>query len=655
MFIKEVVKKLKKKGKSYVQHRLVESHRTSLGPRQYTVLHLGTLALAKEKWKDLANTIESIVTHKKPMFPVSKEIDDLAQHYASIIMRNRLGQEKNIGVPLPPDSPRAVETLPSCASGVTDARIKESTVLSTPSGESVDYENIDIDSLENTDARPISAEHIAFAQMKEYDLFDFFKQLSLNKRQIMAAAVLIAGRLVHPSSEVETARWAREGSSIGEFLGEDVSKLSDQGLHRTGDILWKHHEAIERYLSQRAQQVFSLDNTILLYDLTNTYFETSKKGSQIANFGKSKEKRTDCPLVTLALVVDGEGFPKLSKIFKGNVSEPATLTKILDGLSDLNPEGKMFRKTVVLDAGIATDENLNLLRAKNYDYIAVSRRRSYDESFWKDGSWQDIKLKNQKEILSIKSERTADEVFLLCYSKRKESTERAILKSRSSKFEMAIHAINDKLSRKHCRKAYEKILEQIGRIKEKYKVGHYFDIQVSQENGVALSVSIKKNEALSAKAEMLGNYVLRTNRKDLLDEEVSKMHRILTRIEQSFRWMKTDLGVRPVHHQLDKRIESHLFITVLGYHILAPVLFRAQKSSEIPHSWLGIKNILSTHQRITTTFMTKGGYRIDVRNSTTPTSEQAAIYKALGITPYPLKNCFSKTLANKNSVVPSIS
>lgn len=647
MFIKEVIKKFKKVGKKYVQHRLVESHRTSLGPRQRTVLHLGTIDLPKEKWKDLANTIESIVTNQKIMFPVSKEIGDLAQHYASIILRNRLTQDNNDKAQLHSDSSGEMETSLSASSQVDVSRFEDASTLSAEPGVAPDYENIDIHSVKNSDARPIGAEHIAFSQMREYKFLDFLKQLNFNNKQIITSAVLIAGRLVHPASESETARWARESSGIGEFLGEDLSKLSDQALHRTGDILWKHHDAIERYLSERAQKIFSLDNTILLFDLTNTYFETTKKGSEIAFFGKSKEKRTDCPLVTLALVVDGEGFPKLSRIFRGNVSEPTTLVKILDELSDLGEDGKMFRKTVVIDAGIATEDNLKLLKEKGYDYIAVSRKQSYDESFWEEGSWQDIKLKNQKEILSIKSERTADEVFLLCHSNRKEFTEISILKSRTSKFEKAINEINDKLKSKNSRKSYEKILEQIGRIKEKYKVGHYYDMQVSQENGVVLTVSLKKKEAIELKKERLGNYVLRTSRKDLLDEEISKIHRILTRIEQAFRWMKTDLGVRPIHHQLDTRIESHLFITAIGYHILAPVLFRVQKRSDIPHGWRSIKNIISTHQRVTTTCMTKDGYRIDVRNSTAPTIRQIEIYRALGITPYPLKNRYSKIKVNK--------
>jgi hypothetical protein len=123
-------------------------------------------------------------------------------------------------------------------------------------------------------------------------------------------------------------------------------------------------------------------------------------------------------------------------------------------------------------------------------------------------------------------------------------------------------------------------------------------------------------------------------------------------IEQAFQWMKADLGLRPVEHQLDKRIESHLFITVLSYHILAPILYRAGNSEVIPHGWESIKNILSTHMRLISSFMTEDGYRIDVRNSTTPTSKQMDIYKALGITPYPLKSKFSKIKTKKKYVVP---
>ncbi len=628
MFIREVIKKFPKSKKTFIHHRLIESHRTPSGPRQKIILHLGTLDIPREKWKDLANTIEALITNQPIMFPstIDKEVKKLAHHYAKIILKNKLNQENE-----------------AAAFGGEVFLLAD-----LPERLSPQYEIIDIHSVENSDACTLGAEHIALSQMKEYNFYNFLKQLNFNQKQIIASAVLLAGRLIHPASELETARWARERSGIGEYLRSDLSKLSDQALHRTGDLLWKHHKAIENYLAEKAQKVYSLDNTILLFDLTNTYFESSKYGSEIARFGKSKEKRTDCPLVTLALLIDSDGFPKVSKIFKGNISEPTTLGKILDELSGLGAERKLEKKTVVIDAGIATTENLKLLSEKKYNYIAVSRKQIYSECFWKEGDWQEIKLKNEKEVLAIKSERTEDEVFLLCHSDRKKFTEGSILESRTSKFEKAIDAMNGKLKSKSGRKKYEMVMEKIGRLKERYKVGQYYNIEITHEKGYVLAVSLKRKEALELKEEMLGNYVLRTNRKDLADEEITRIHRILTRIEQSFKWMKTDLGIRPVHHQIDKRMESHLFITVLSYHMLAPILYRVQKSKEIPHSWRGIKNIMSAHQRVTTTCMTKDGNRIDMRNSTTPTLKQMEIYSILGITPYPLKNSYSKIKINKN-------
>ena len=622
MFIREVTKKFKNSKKEYLQHRLCESYRTPAGPRQRIILHLGTLKLQKEELKELADTIESIVNNQKLLYPVNKKIKKLAQHYANIILLKRLNE------------------------------VSEDDYIDQRHHPAPHYESIDVHSLKNSDARTIGAEHIAISQMREYKFLDLVKRLNFTKKQIENAAVLIAGRLVHPSSELETARWARETSGIGEFLGTDLSKLSDQALHRTGDLLFKNQEIIEQYLSERARETFSLDDKIILYDLTNTYFESSKKGSNIAFFANSKDKRFDCPLVTLALVVDALGFPKLSKVFKGNESEPYTLERILDELSRLNPVPDLFRKTVVIDAGIATEDNLRMMIGKKYDYIAVSRKSTYDRSFWEDEEWEEIKLSNGKDKLSIKSERTENEVFLLCHSERKESTEESIFKRRTLSFEKSINETNDKLKRKRTVKAYEKIIERIGRLKEKYGVGHFYDIEIAHEKGIALNITLKKKDKIELEKETFGNYVLRTNRADLIDEDISKIHRTLTMIEQAFQWMKSDLGLRPVEHQLDKRINSHLFTTVLSYHILAPIIYRAGKSEVIPHGWKSIKNILSTHMRLISSFMTEEGYRIDVRNSTTPTTKQMEIYKALGITPYPFKNKFSKIKAKKNNVVP---
>ncbi len=121
--------------------------------------------------------------------------------------------------------------------------------------------------------------------------------------------MLIVGRMVHPGSERETVRWLSETSGVGELLDAEV-KLYDNALHRTAVLLWENHAAIEQELSDRAREIFSLKETVILYDLTNTYFEGSKRGSKIARHGKSKERRNDCPVITLSLTIDEEGFPK---------------------------------------------------------------------------------------------------------------------------------------------------------------------------------------------------------------------------------------------------------------------------------------------------------------------------------------------------------
>ncbi|GAX62401.1 transposase [Candidatus Scalindua japonica] len=186
-------------------------------------------------------------------------------------------------------------------------------------------------------------------------------------------------------------------------------------------------------------------------DLTNTYFEGSKRGSKVAGYGKSKEKRNDCPMVTLSLTIDEEGFPKQSKVWKGNVSEPDTLEGILLGLKE---EESLFssQRTIVMDAGIATEDNIALIKKNGFKYIAVSRKRTYDDALWSGVQEEKVALSEGKTILSMKLARTEEEVFLLCHSEAKEAKESAILFRREQKFEQELTAIQEGLKKKRTLK-----------------------------------------------------------------------------------------------------------------------------------------------------------------------------------------------------------
>lgn len=603
MFIREKSKTVK--GKKYIQHQLIESIRTPAGPRQRLVLNLGFLDLHQDKWKELANTIESEVHKQSRLFVTDPQIEKLARHYAKVIIRDKLN--------------KAHES--SAGDNGADS-------LST------DYQSVDVNSVSSSEARKIGAEHVVLAQMREYKFDKMLKELGFTENQVNYAKILIAGRLVNPSSERETARWANEDSAILELLQAKIN-VYDTALHRTAVMLWEQHDKIEQRLSQAAREIFGLKETIILYDLTNTYFEGSKKGSKIAKHAKSKDKRNDRPVITLALTLDGQGFPKQSKVYEGNISEPGTLEKMLDELSSV-VDGFNFQKTIVIDAGIATEDNLEIIKRKQFKYLAVSRKKSYGDNFWQGSQEQEIKLSDQKTRLNVKLLKTKKESYLLCHSEAKEAKEKAILERRLKKFEEGLNGMNKGLKKKRTHKKYDQIIERIGRLKEKYGVGSLYDIDVKHEKGVVTKIIFTKNPNGKAKEKRVGEYVIRTNRLDLTEEEISKIHRTLTTIEDSFRSMKSELGLRPNYHKRDGTGTAHIFITVIAYHIIAGIL-KKLRTNGINYSWRTIRNILSTQVRVTTSFKTEDQATIHIRTTTTPTLKQSDLYSKLGLVQKPLK------------------
>jgi hypothetical protein len=613
MFIRETIKS--KNGKKYVQHQLVESIRTPNGPRQNLLLNLGFLDLPRDQWKELANTIESELHGHQSLFSQNSEIEKLAKHYASVIIKEKLNKESEI------------------VEGQRDKTESESL-----------FETVDINSVSTSDSRSIGVEHVVASSMQEYNLDKVLKKLKFNENQIDYARLLIAGRLAHPASERETVRWINENSAICELLKTDA-KVYDNALHRTSFLLLENHEKIEQSLSETAREIFDLKETIILYDLTNTYFEGSKRNSKIAKPGRSKERRNDRPLVTLALTVDADGFPKQSRVLEGNVSEPGTLEDMLNKLSEVN-DGFDTDKTIVIDAGIATEEDIEIIKQKRFQYVAVSRKRLYPEDFWSGSTERDLKLYDEKIVLKVKLVKRDGEAWLHCHSELKEAKERAILEKKLEKFEQELKKIRDGLMKKGTRKGYRSIVERIGRIKERYGVGSLYDIEIHQVEGKVTKIEYSKNPKGKAKQQKVGDYILRTNRLDLTEKEISKIHRSLTIVESGFRSMKSHLGLRPIHHKRDIMTCAHIFITMIAYHILAGILKKLRRKG-INYNWDTIRNILSTHVRVTTTFKTEDETTINVRNSTTPTIRQQEIYDALEIKKQPLKKVKIRTALRK--------
>ncbi len=347
MFIRASFQR-KKTQTTYQTFKLVESFRTERGPRQRTVANLGTdFDLPEAQWKDLANRIEEMITRQEPLFTYAPEVERLARKYVRRIIK------------------QGGDDIVYLIRAGKSASERESIY-------SPDYQMVDVNSTDTEDTRSVGAEHVVLETIRELGLDEKLTELGFSRSWKDVAVAVIAGRLINPCSEMETHWWLQYKSAIDELLGTDFSLLPQDRVYRVSDKLLQCRDELEAYLSCTEKTLFNLRETIVLYDLTNTFFEGTGKLNKKAKFGPSKEKRSDCPLVTLGLVLDGDGFPKRSRVFEGNVSEGKTLEKMLEGLER---EPSLIKPLVILDAGIATEDNLQWLRDNHHEYLGVSRRR----------------------------------------------------------------------------------------------------------------------------------------------------------------------------------------------------------------------------------------------------------------------------------------
>jgi transposase len=610
MYIRRTTIKSREDGEPYYTYRLVESVRTPKGVRQRTVLNLGRhFPFPRESWPDLARRIDEIMTGQTTLCPLPKELETAAQHYAASIIQS---------------SNRTDESGRN--------KKKES-----------EYCTVDIGSLEMIRPRSVGVEHVALETLRQLKLDDKLQQLGFNKHQLNAAIGSVIGRMIVPGSELATHYWLQNHTGLGELLDYDYEGMSLSRIYQVSDLLTKHKEELEQHLYARESTLFDFEETITLYDLTNTYFEGSGKFNNLAARAQSKEKRTDCPLVTLALVLDGSGFPKRSKVFAGNVSEPKTLAEMIKGLEEPSAaEGsgiqlQQFKKkaTIVLDAGIATEDNVNWLTTQGYHYIVVSRKKHRE--FSEDKA---VEVKRDSNC-TVKAQKVINEqtgeVELYCHSTRREAKDKAIQDRFATRLEEELTKLDAGLYKKGCVKKYDKVLERIGRLRQKYsKAAKHYTIRAKrdEESGNATQLIWECNKSPDSQDSHPGVYCLRTSQDNWDELTLWRTYTMLTDLEAVFRSLKSELGVRPVFHQITRRVSGHLFITLLAYHIVHTVRCKLKKSN-IHSSWSDLRKQLAGQNRTTATMNCQNGETLHIRKSTRPEPRQQAIYDVLNLPMYP--------------------
>ena len=396
-----------------------------------------------------------------------------------------------------------------------------------------------------------------------------------------------------------------------------------QQLHRSADRLLQHRDALEDHLFKSAKDLLGFDETITLYDLTNTYFEGSASGITKARNGKSKVKRSDCPLVTLALVLDASGFPKRSRIFEGNASEAGTLKTMIDALKAASGT------VVVIDAGIATEANLIWLKEHGYHYVVMSRKRT--RQFDPDHATE-VQTAGQMPVhVQRVQEPGSGEVLLYCHSPARAEKDNAIDTKKAERFEAELQKCAAGLAKRGGTKDAGKLRERIGRLKERYAraAQHYaIEFALDSTNKKVTAITWSRSPKPGSAATHPGVYCLRTTLSEPDDAALWRIYAMLTNLEAVFRSLKTDLGLRPVYHQIQRRVEGHLFISVLAYYAVHTLRQRL-KAEGNNDSWETLRNTLSSQVRITATLQRRDGRTVHVRKASRPEPAQLRILTAL--------------------------
>ena len=576
----------------YFTFRLVRSERTGSKVRQRTLLNLGRhFDIAPSDWPVLCRRIDELLA----------------------------GQ-----LPLPPDGPPALE---SHAQRITALLLAGERIgaASSPASQRHDFQHVDVDSLELIRPRSVGVEHAGLWAMDQLGLRTRLEALGIGASVRSAAIGSIIARMARPSSERATRRWLGERSALGELLGVDFEMMGPMRLYRASDALMAHREAIERPLFDRAMDLFDLHPTVTLYDLTNTYFEGEASGQPNARRGHSKDKRTDCPLLTLGLVLDASGFVRRSQVFAGNVREHHTLAQMLDALNA--PRGAL----VVMDRGIATEDRVRWLREHQYRYLVVSRERT--RHFDADAALSIETASHHRVHLHKVLSDDGQEARLYCFSEARAAKERAIVERFAQRFEAALTQLSDGLSKPRTHKRTDQVWQRIGRLKETSRgVAQHYDIALdTDETGErATAVRFTRRPLPGSMLTHPGVYCLRTNQTDWDESTLWRTYFTLTDIEAVFRSLKSELGLRPIYHHKPIRAEGHLFITVIAYQLVQMIRRRLRQTGQCA-SWTTLRRILEGQQRITATFRRADGRTLHVRKATRAEPSQQAIYEALGI------------------------
>ncbi len=593
MFIRKIPKT--QNGRKYLHYALVESVRTEKGPRQKIICSLGSMKpRPKKEWLALAKKVEDALLGQTRL---NEEYDEEVE---DVLRKAKTGKKKR-----------------------KKADSKEELVAVNPN------------KVKRGELRSAGHIHAGLHFWNKVDMDDILKSAGLSEKARVLTLAMTMNRLICPKSEHAMPGWINR-TALSDIIGVDFRKLKEDSLYRNMDSLHSKRGEIEKALADKESRLYNLDNTIYLYDLTSTYFEGECKHNPKAKRGYSRDKRPDCKQVVIGLVINRDGFPKAHEIFSGERQDRTTVGEMLDLLEERTC--KQEGATVVVDRGMAYDENLREIKSRGYHYIVASRqsqRMEWLDEFEDEEGWEEVIRKpsptnpfQKKSRVTIKKKAKGNEAHVLCRSEGRENKDAAIWESREKKFLEDIRKLKARIKKGRLKRE-EKIYEALGRLRERYPaLLRYYEIEFDK-NTVELSWDISSENRKKLET-LFGSYILKTDIKYMSGDEIWRTYSLLTRAESAFRALKSPLSERPIFHRLENRVETHIFLCILAYHLLVAIE-QTLKDKRVHTSWETVREELSTHNTGTIVFPTSDGDTIRIRRGAEPEPEHIEIYRNLGM------------------------
>ena len=476
--------------------------------------------------------------------------------------------------------------------------------------------------------------YLALALWRGMGLEDLCAQLLAPGQERIAwakmAAVLVAARFCEPSSELHIAEdWYRR-TALSDLLQLGDEEVNKDRLYRGLDHLLAHKAALEAHLSKRCGELFAIQNEVLLYDVTSTYFEGLAEANPQAKRGYSRDHRPDCKQVCIALVVSFDGFPLGYEVFAGNTHDSKTLQTIV---ATMEARHGMVGRVWIADRGMASADNLAWLRQTGRRYIIgapKSELKKFGAELARPDGWRTV-----HEGVEVKLARhpETDETVILCRSTDRRSKEQAMHDKFSRRIDAALQRLAGRITRSKKRLDPATVNRQIGRLlQQNQRAAARFVVALEPDGSPAgFHLHVSYNAAFDDWAAISeGAYLLRSNIADWSDRELWKAYIQLTQVEAAFRIQKDQLNVRPIWHQREDRVQSHILVCFLAF-VLWKCLEMWQSRAGLGNSPRTILEELARIQSHDVILPTTTHGKIRLRCVTQPDAAQAALLDRLGI------------------------